>query len=272
MKLTSQMIKDKAKEIGLELLCGTNIIQLAVNADEEYFGQAVRISAGNKGRVNLTIPSANVPGDLNVTSRTLGQKALSENAMIFDNGQQVTFSQIKRDIIREEQIKYIRTNWAGEVDLVVLDRGTDEIYGRVFWDITKIPVYNEDGTEAEPEYDKKLGIEFGNSSSNRIGPFEAGYSVRNGDYVAAKVNQGGTGYSRLVKLTQLTNVSASAWIGKSAVIFNGKTYEVSETVLCYNLDSKEWVTVEQALAYSDTANLYAKDGVVRIVEVSYHSR
>lgn len=256
----------------IQLLCGTNIIQLAVNADEEYFGQAVRISAGNKGRVNLTIPSANVPGDLNVTSRTLGQKALSENAMIFDNGQQVTFSQIKRDIIREEQIKYIRTNWAGEVDLVVLDRGTDEIYGRVFWDITKIPVYNEDGTEAEPEYDKKLGIEFGNSSSNRIGPFEAGYSVRNGDYVAAKVNQGGTGYSRLVKLTQLTNVSDSAWIGKSAVIFNGKTYEVSETVLCYNLDSKEWVTVEQALAYSDTTNLYAKDGVVRIVEVSYHSR
>ena len=192
-----------------------------------------------------------------------------ENAMIFENGQQISLSQIKSDLVREEQIKYARTNWAGEVDLVVLDRGTGEIYGRVFWEITKIPVYNEDGTEGEAEYDEKLGVEYGNGSSDRVGPFGMKYNVRTGDYVAAKINRGGTGFSMLVKLTKLSNVSESAWIGNSAVTFGGKTYEVPETVLCYNLDSKEWVTFDKAMAYSDTANLYAKDGVIRVIEVQH---
>lgn len=253
----------------VHMLCGTDTIQLAAKADEKYFGEVVRIASGNKGALNLTVQSGNVPGDLNVVSRTVGKSPLAENAMIFENGQQISLSQIKSDLVREEQIKYARTNWAGEVDLVVLDRGTGEIYGRVFWEITKIPVYNEDGTEGEAEYDEKLGVEYGNGSSDRVGPFGMKYNVRTGDYVAAKINRGGTGFSMLVKLTKLSNVSESAWIGNSAVTFGGKTYEVPETVLCYNLDSKEWVTFDKAMAYSDTANLYAKDGVIRVIEVQH---
>lgn len=255
----------------IHLLCGTGTIQLAAKADEKYFGQVVRIASSNKGTVNLTVQSGNLSGDLNVINRTVGKKPLAENAMIFENGQQISLSQIKSDLVREEQVKYARTNWAGEVDLVVLDRGTGEIYGRVFWEITKIPTYNEDGTEGEPEYDEKLGVEYGNGSSDRVGPFGMKYNVRTGDYVAVKINRGGTGFSMLVKLTQLSHVSESAWIGESAVTFGGKTYEVPENVLCYNLDSKEWVTLDEALAYSSTANLYAKDGVIRIVEVAYQT-
>ena len=87
--------------------------------------------------------------------------------------------------------------------------------------------------------------------------------------MAAKLNSGGTGFSKLVKLTKLADVSRSAWIGEDAVNFGGKTYEVAEEVLCYNLDSKEWMTLEKALAYADTANLYVRDGVVRVVEVKH---
>lgn len=253
----------------VHMLCGTGTIQLAAKAEEKYFGQVVRIASNNKGIVNLTVQSGTVSGDLNVINRTLGKKALAENVMIFENGQQISLNQIKNDTVREEQIRYARTNWAGEVDLVVLDRGTGEIYGRVFWEITRNPVYNEDGTEGEPEYDEKLGVEFGDGSGDRVGPFGMTYNVRTGDYVAAKINRGGTGFSMLVKLTQLSKVSKSAWIGESAVTFGGKTYEVSENVLCYNLDSKEWVTLDEAMAYADTANLYAKDGVIRVIEVKH---
>ena len=51
--------------------------------------------------------------------------------------------------------------------------------------------------------------------------------------------------------------------------FGGRTYEVPQDVLCYNLDSREWITLEKALAYADTVNLYAKDGVIRVVEVKH---
>lgn len=251
------------------MLCGSNTIQLTAKADEKYFGQIVRIASIAKGVVNLSIQSGNVSGDLNVANRTVGKTPLAENAMIFENGQQISFGQLKSDLVRKEQVKYARTNWAGKVDLVVLDRGTDEIYGRVFWDITKIPVYNEDGTEAEPEYDEKLGVEYGNNSGDRVGPYSTKYSVRTGDYVAVKINRGGTGFSMLVQLTKLSDVSESAWIGKSVVTFGGRTYEVPENVLCYNLDSKEWVTLDKALAYSGTVNLYAKDGIIRVVEVKH---
>ena len=84
-----------------------------------------------------------------------------------------------------------------------------------------------------------------------------------------KINQGQNGFSQFIKLTQLSNVSESAWIGRSAVTFGGRTYEVPDDVLCYNMDSQEWVSLETALAYSATANLYAKDGVIRVVEVTY---
>ena len=73
----------------------------------------------------------------------------------------------------------------------------------------------------------------------------------------------------LSKLSKLSNVSKNAWIGKEAVTFSGRTYEVPKDVLCYNLDSREWITLEKALAYADTANLYAKDGVIRVVEVKH---
>lgn len=256
----------------IHLLCGTGTIQLASKADQAYFGEVVRIAATNKGTLNLSVQNGSVSGDLNVINRTVGKKVLAENAMIFENGQQISLSQIKSDLVREEQIQYARTNWAGEVDLVVLDRGTDEIYGRVFWEITKIPTYNEDGTEGEPEYDEKLGIEYGNSGADRVGPFGMTYNVRTGDYAAVKINRGGTGFSMLVKLTELSNVPKSAWIGESAVTFGGKTYEVPENVLCYNLDSQEWVTLDQALAYSNTASLYAKDGVIRVIEVAHQTK
>ena len=79
----------------------------------------------------------------------------------------------------------------------------------------------------------------------------------------------GTTFTSLTELTQLKNVAESAWIGKAAVTFGGRTYTVSETVLCYNRDSGDWVTLDAALAYADTANLYVSGGVVRVVEVKH---
>lgn len=251
----------------IQMMCGSKTIELAMTAEEKFCGQVVKIAAGNKDRINLTVLSSNVRGDLDVNTRMLGNKKLAENVMVFDEGKLISLNQITSSEIKENQIKYVRTNWADEVDLVVLDRKTGEFYGRVFWEIEEIPgEYDEEGNQL---YDERLGVEYGNGSDDRTKTFSMGYNVQTGDFVAAKINRGGTGFSQMIELTELKNVSTNAWVGKTAVTFGGRTYEVPENVLCYNVDSKEWVTLDQAMAYSKTANLHVRDGVVRVVEVQH---
>jgi len=254
----------------VDMLCGTGLIRLAQKADEKCYGQVVRIASGKKGEVNYSVLTGSVPGDLIVSERTVGKKALSDNAIIFENGKQIALSSLTSDVIKESQIKYARTNWEGTIDLLVLNRAKDEIFGRVFWEVERIPVIDDAGNPTgEVEYEESLGIVFGNGEKDRVGPFNMKYNVRTGDYAAVKINRGGTGFSSLIKLTELKNVTENAWIGKEAVTFGGRTYSVPTGVLCYNVDSQDWVTLDQALAYSDSANLYVKDGVVRVVEVQH---
>lgn len=252
----------------VQMMCGNGTIELAMTAEEKFCGQVVRISASKKDQMNLTVLSSDVRGDLDVSERMLGSKKLAENVMAFENGKLISLNQLTTSEIKENQIKYAHTNWAGEVDLIVLNRATGELYGRVFWEMIRLDgQYDEEGNQL---YDERLGVEYGNGLSERTKTFSMGYHVRTGDYVVAKINRGGTGFSMMVKLTELKDVSANAWIGEDAVTFGGRTYEVPEDVLCYNADSKEWVTLKQALAYADSANLYAKDGVVRVIEVRHN--
>lgn len=253
----------------IQLLCGTSTIELAAAAEEKYLGQVVRISSGDKGKISLNIQSGNVRGDLDVSKRELGGKPLAENAMVFDGGKLIALSQLNAGLIPSGQIQYARTNWAGQVDLVVLNRKTGEIYGRVFWEVKEITGTEED---QETKYEEWIGVRFGNGADDKVGPFKMRYNVQNGDYVAVTLNRGNTGFSSLIELTRLDDVSKSSWIGQSAVTFGGRTYEVPEDVLCYNVDSQEWTTLEKALAYAETADLFAKDGVIRVVEVRHSSK
>ena len=258
-----------SKDGAIQMICGSSTIKLAMTAEEKFFGQVVRLSAGNKDRVNLSVLSRDIVGDLDLEKRTLGGRALAEYVMVFDEGALVGLNQVGGSRVREGWIKYVRTNWAGEADLIVLDRKSDEFYGRVFWEVEKVPVYDEEGNPDGVEYEEYLGVEYGNGTGDRTKAFRASYNVQNGDFVAAKLNQGGTGFSQVIELTELKNVSVNAWVGKAAVTFGGRTYEVPENVLCYNVDSREWVTLDQAMAYSKTANLHVRDGVVRVVEVQH---
>ena len=132
------------------------------------------------------------------------------------------------------------------------------IYGRAIVRTTTVGEgeYAETNTTVEVVYGDKT-----------TGEMETGYTVPNGAYVAAKVKDGR--FTSLTTLGCLKTVSDSAWVGHSSVLHGGRSYSVSPNVLCYNKDSQEWVTLEAALAYSKTADLYVKDGTVHIIEVAH---
>ena len=259
----------------VQMLCGMTLIELVCKSETVTNG-VVRISASGKDKIYLSEASGgSVSGDLIVSERTIGSKKLADNAMIFENGKLVALSSFTNDRVAREQISYARTNASGEIDLVVINRSTGERYGRVFWEsaANQIPVNDASGRKPtdegwkptyRTEYDESLGVDEGGTKTKT---FAMKYNVKTGDYVAFKINQGGTGFSQMIKLTELSKVSFSSWIGDNAVTFGSRTYEVPSDVLCFNKDNGEWITLAQAKTYADAANLYVKDGVVRVIEV-----
>lgn len=251
------------------LVCGGSTIQLDnVPGAAEHNGQAVRIAASQKEKVSLSDQKNGLSGDLLVSARRMGSRPLAENVLIFDDGRAIGINQLTVDQVPDSQILYARANWAGEVDLIVLNRTVDQLVGRVFVESKETPVYDDEGNVVGSKWDDRVGLEFGNGSDQRVGPFGVRYGVKSGDFVTAKLNSQKTGFVSMSKLTELRNVPASSWIGTSAVTFGGRTYTLDpNTVLCYNSDGRMWITLDEARAYADTFNLHVRDGVVYVVEV-----
>lgn len=69
-------------------------------------------------------------------------------------------------------------------------------------------------------------------------------------------------------LSKFNGISNSAWSSSASVTIGGRSYTVPSDVLCYNLSSKSWVTLDEARAFAGTCTVYADDtGYVRAVEV-----
>lgn len=246
----------------VKLLCGSSLLELTgVTADEKYDGCVVRVSSEGKDAVTLTAQEKTYSGDLNLRAGTLGGKKLAENVLIFENGKQVGAGQLGASV-PASRIIYARTDWNGDIDLVVLRDTADEIYGRVV--IDRVKVEDEEGNI---EWQESMSVVWGNGSADRVGPFDNYHVAGHGAFVAAKLNGPGTDFAAMETLTKLTRVSAGSWIGTNAVTFGGQSYTVAEDLLCYNADADLWITREAAKAYANTADLYVRDGVVRILVV-----
>ena len=268
----------------VDLLCAGRAIPLSGTAGETYREQVVRITATGMNKLSLSIASGGVRGDLNVATRQLGGRKLAENAMIYQSGELTSLSSFTSGVIRSGEIALARANWAGEIDLVVIRGGLTStvVYGRVFGETESSDVYlpdkngvkpDEDGyivTKGDPIIKDSWGVEYGNGL--RTATTKVQYEgIVSGEYVRATLrNQDGKMIiNGMKRLTKLADVSNSAWAGTGSVLAGGRSYAVPANVLCYNADSKTWVDLETAQKYSDIADLYADDGVIRIVEVRH---
>ena len=246
---------------GMQLICGNTLLKIG-GSGSGYANSVVSVTSiksGGKAALSLRAVSGKVNGDLDVQAGTLGGKKLAANAMIFDGGKQVALAELGKSGVRASQISYARTNWAGEVDLIVLNNSQSdrEIYGRAIIGTGK----DEDGEEF-----RTITIEYGNEKTTK--EINSGNNVSTGAFVAVKLNKAGTMFTSFDTMSKLSKVSSGAWVGKTAVNYSGRTYEVASDVQCYNADTGKWMEdLDAAKNYGGTMNLYAYNGVIRIVEV-----
>ena len=249
----------------MQLICGSALVKIN-GSGSGYENSVVNVTStksGNKGKLSLRAVSGKVSGDLDVRAGTLGGKKLADNVLIFDGGRQVALAELSQSSIRSGNISYARTNWAGEIDLIVLNNSLSDnvIYGRAVVEFERDPDTGE-------KTDQKITIQTADKS---YGPINSGNNVSTGTFVAVSIktsSQGNLMFTSFATMSKLSKVSSSAWIGKTAVNYGGRTYEVPSDVQCYNADTGKWMEdLDAAKNYGGTMNLYAYDGVIRIVEV-----
>ena len=253
----------------VSLICGGSLLALSCAAPENSTGKVGRISQGKTGtaapKVYISAQSSSgARSVLDVHTGTLGSSKVADNALIIYNGKLTTLGEIEEQSIAAERITYVRTNGSDQVDILVIGDVTvkGEAYGRIIMTEKWIPEDKEKGTEGH----------YGNRKYTvdcMTEKFEVNYAFSNGTVVAAKRLENGPPYIGYVEpMTKLANVPASAWIGDTAVVVNGRTYTIPETVICWNLDTKAWFTdFDTAMDYGGTRDLYVKDGVVRVIEI-----
>ena len=243
----------------VQLVCGGALLNIGTAS--EYAGQVVSVYADKSG-LKLNKISGGVGGDLLPKEGTLGGRKLADNVMLFDGGRQIALSELSQTGVNSGRVSYARTNWAGQVDLIVLNNGLagDMIFGRAIVDSKYDPTTGK-------ETDRKITIVCSDTEKYTV---YSGNSVSTGAFVAASIKKSVNGnlmFTSFTTMSKLSNVSSGAWIGKTAVNFGSRTYEVPSNVQCYNDDTGKWMTLDDAKAYGGTMNLYVYDGVVRIVEV-----
>lgn len=265
----------------VKLLCGVEI-KGTVDLGESYSDRAeqfrqeelarmqnrlVRVTSVGKNRIGLVRLGGGVSGALDLEKRMLGSSSLAETVSVFrytaDGIDTLSLSDLGAGPIPNREISYAHTNWAGQVDIIALGTAGSgaTLYGRTSIklddrDIRRIAVFNDQGQVTDY--------------------FRSNYDIAGGVYVAAVVDEAGTGsFSSLKPLTVLKDVPNTAWSGESAVTVDGRTYSIPVTVMAYNKDSNSWIRAEEGRSVVDIAHAYAQkctmyasdDGVIRAIEV-----
>ena len=244
------------------------------SASDSMVGQLATVSSTGKNQLSLSrLSSQGTRGEFNVDKRTIGDAQLAGNVRIFERVgtgslTEIGLSDLPADVIPSSSVDYIRKNYAGKVDIVILNNVTGDryIYGRIQVRSTEI----SGGEDEDPRYEYSYELHYTKDGEEQsIGPFKNVSFSRTGQWGGIVPSSDGSKASAYVVLDKVANVPTSAWHSDSLVQYGGKTYTVSENVVCYNATAGRWFkSLGEALVFADHADLYVDaNNVVRGVEV-----
>ncbi len=261
-----------ASSAKVELLCGITIkgrTDLGSADLMQLKNQLVRVSSSYRGNIGLVRLGGGVSGSLDVQARRLGNTNLASGVKLYrlgsDGLQLISFDDLGAGPISNSEISYAHTNWANQIDIIVLggDSRSNVFYGR-----TSVTMQG-DGDNIT--YMMELYNPQGRTQAFRL---PASYAPGASYAMLAPSDDGsgfpvaGRGLCVIKDLEKLSDVPNTAWSGRGAVTVGGRTYTIAANVMCYNRDIIGWITLDQAHAYSKTCQMFvSEDGVVRAIEV-----
>jgi len=258
----------------VRLLSGLEIkgtLTVTGDALDKLKNQLVSVASDQKGKVSVSRMIGNVPGDWDVSARKIGNKLLAANVAIFQTTssglQAVAVDKISATRVASSGIVSCRTNWAGQIDLILVSSlsSGDYRFGRLQFNTvsTEDPLGNPNGYSL-------TSVSILTGFGTQLGPFNllADKTLHSGDWVAAEIIRDSAQLGTVYLLTKYANISNAAWSNASSVTISGRSYTVPTDVLCYNKANGTWITLDEARSFSTSATLYTdKSGYVRVVEV-----
>lgn len=274
----------------------------------KYRDCLVTVTGGKDGVIYLSRISGRTPTKpLDLTNRTLGGAPLAENVAVFDRiansgMKRISLDDVAMERVPAEKIAYQRVNSAGEVDLLLLENATGDLYT---YGIAKVETKSDEqefsqtdetGTdENQPEAPKSSVTIINtyttvtNSTGKDVVKVIGGTKYKNNQFIglAASVTAEQTdGYSRSagsVALKSVANkVSPNNFNLTTGRFFSGSIeLPISDEVQCYNAQTKTWFGAGNAdrtpmenlnacLSYSSNLTVYydrdpGQGGKVRVV-------
>ena len=257
----------------VKLFCGLEVTGTVSGSAASLDGQVVTVSSSSKGKLNLSrVTGGSAPGDLQVETGMVGDVKLSANARIYDKVAgsamtQIALEDIPTATVKKSDITYAHRNYAGEIDILVLEdvTGAGYTYGRIMDVTSETTGTSSDGSEIK---NRIFTIANGTSESSKY----ASSAFRTGDWGGIVPSEDTVGsYKRLsayVVLKEVEDVYASDFRSSSVVVVNGTTYTVSEDVACYNDTTDQWFeSLGRCLAFDGKMSLFVDSrNVVRGME------
>lgn len=263
-------------QAGVELLTSGIILSGSVaKGSADMTGELVTVAGGaNAGEIYLRALGSGIKAaNINVAEMTCGSLAISPAVKVFDRvGRampvRVELSDLPGEISRSS-VLYARQDYAGRVDMLVLDdvTGNGYTYGATSVSSDKAPDKNgDDYTTYLLTLKNKDG-----SASYDVFPVNV---LKNMSYGGVATSLDGSRVIAGVNLTRITNVSRYDFktVGdETTLTVNGVVYPVADNVQCYNAAADEWFdSLDDARRFSAVLTVYydrdpAKGGKIRVV-------
>jgi hypothetical protein len=240
-------------------------------------GQLVSVSSRTPGVLSLTQVS-NKPSrqDLDVATRKLGSTELAPNVQIFEQVEggapvEIDLDQITCNTVDSSKILHAGTDYAGRINLLVLNNVTGDLYTYGFIHASSEAVTGSDGEAigsnplAIVETDGKTAEDgWKNENLELYGSMSITGEVPGGLAASPNTATGRKMLADYVTLTAVRGVSRSAFdLDAMTVTTTDMILPISKHVVCYNKDTDSWfagddpmAALELARAYSDTLTIY----------------
>jgi len=222
-------------------------------------GELVSVVNDQKGYIGLSKLSGNsVTGAISTTGYTLGTVSISRAVKTYDRvGKsallKVDFKALAQSQISASQILYTHTDYAGKIDIIVLNDVTGDCYSYGF---VKSDV-EQDSSEFGTTYNKVISV---TNSTGTAGPVLGGNSMSDGDIGGIAVSIDGRTLAGSATLTKVTGVSRTAFFerdGKTYVTLSNAVFEVSDKAQYWNNAADVWFnSLSEARAFAAALTVY----------------